>query len=174
MPFAITRNPPNPHYTILHSNPDDLTRRVRQLEGELKRKLTEDSLLRNLFKAKKPHEHTHIDLYLQMREMEGQLSEVRAEAERLQREKEEQEGLHINTLQEMGARVSEKEEEWGNEKVKLKGIIDDLQDEQHTLTYLLEEMKRKNEHLIRRNKELAEEMEIEREARVLEQVRDQD
>jgi hypothetical protein len=34
------------------------------LEFELKKKLQEDSILRNLFKTKQTHEMNHIDLYL--------------------------------------------------------------------------------------------------------------
>lgn len=40
------------------------------LEYELKRKLNEDGILRNLFRSKQTHELNHIDLYLEMRSLE--------------------------------------------------------------------------------------------------------
>ena len=43
---------------------DDMIRKVRMLEYELKRKLNEDTLLKNIFKTKHSHEMSHIDLYL--------------------------------------------------------------------------------------------------------------
>ena len=44
------------------------------LEYELKKKLTDDSLLRNLFKTKHPHEMNHIDLYLEFKALEEKCS----------------------------------------------------------------------------------------------------
>ena len=43
---------------------ETLQRKIRMLEFELKKKLTDDSLLRNLFKAKHSHEISRIDVYL--------------------------------------------------------------------------------------------------------------
>ena len=43
---------------------ETLQRKIRMLEFELKKKLTDDSLLRNIFKAKQSHEISRIDVYL--------------------------------------------------------------------------------------------------------------
>jgi len=40
------------------------------LEYELKKKLQEDSLLKNIFRTKQTHEMNHIDLFLELRALE--------------------------------------------------------------------------------------------------------
>lgn len=46
------------------------------LEYELKRKLNEDSILRNIFKTRQTHEMNHVDLYLELRNLEDKYNEL--------------------------------------------------------------------------------------------------
>lgn len=51
-------------------NDEDLLKRVRLLEAELKRKISEDVILKNLFKTKTPAEISQLDLYLEFKKIE--------------------------------------------------------------------------------------------------------
>jgi hypothetical protein len=58
--FTITTNSSVGHRSVEHKGEESLQRKVRMLEYELKRKLTEDTLLKNLFKTRQTHEMNHI------------------------------------------------------------------------------------------------------------------
>ena len=62
--FSITHNHSTNSHKVIEPRDDDLIRKVRMLEYELKRKLNEDNLLKNIFRTKHSNEMSHIDLYL--------------------------------------------------------------------------------------------------------------
>ena len=75
--FTITaNNSTHSHRANQHKGEEDLVRKVRMLEYELKRKINEDGLMKNLFKTKQSHEMSHIDLYLQLRSLEEQYNKL--------------------------------------------------------------------------------------------------
>ena len=69
--FTITANTSSfSHKSQEPKGEEALQRRVRMLEYELKKKLQEDSLLKNIFRTKQTHEINHIDLFLELRALE--------------------------------------------------------------------------------------------------------
>ena len=69
--FTITANTSSfSHKSQEPKGEEALQRRVRMLEYELKKKLQEDSLLKNIFRTKQTHEMNHIDLFLELRALE--------------------------------------------------------------------------------------------------------
>ena len=69
--FTITANTSSfSHKSQEPKGEEALQRRVRMLEYEFKKKLQEDSLLKNIFRTKQTHEINHIDLFLELRALE--------------------------------------------------------------------------------------------------------
>jgi uncharacterized protein (DUF3084 family) len=104
------------------------------LEAELKRKISEDVIMRNLFKTKTPAELSQLDLYLEFKKIEDQsrtynerlLTVAKKEEEFKQREKalennmEKQQAEHMENIEEFAKELEQKEEEWKGEKKWLK------------------------------------------------------
>jgi hypothetical protein len=69
--YTITTNTVNfASNKELSKKDEEYVKRIKFLEGELKKKINDDNVLRNLFKTKTSSELAHLDLFLEIRRLE--------------------------------------------------------------------------------------------------------